>query len=268
MLLLLLQLVVGLPCAFAPPRFNAESFADHSQLNSTDDHQHAHNGTDGLQHLLNKTESLHHHNESLVLHHNETERTHPQNGTESPVRQRGNGTDANPGHRQPEISSVRRHLADDDGDDDNEDDEVPETVHINKELFERKHMERSVRPHKNASAPILAATRNRTRGRPERPHARMADRTDGRDAAQQADCLQRAACVYGAARRRDELHAGNTAVNSKESLDEVGRFLVEYADKAVEAHGQQAKDALFTGYHSGKLEICQRMYLCDTEFTF
>ena len=101
MLLLLLQLVVGLPCAFAPPRFNAESFADHSHLNSTDDHQHAHNGTDGLQHLLNNTESLHHHNESLVLHHNETERTHPQNGTESPVRQRGNGTDANPGHRQP-----------------------------------------------------------------------------------------------------------------------------------------------------------------------
>ena len=114
-----------------------------------------------------------------------------------------------------EISSVRRHLAEYDGDDDNEDDEVPEMVHINKELFERKHMERAVRPHKNASAPILAAIRNRTRGRPERPHARMADRTDGRDAARQADCLQRAACVYGAARRRDELHAGNTAVNSK-----------------------------------------------------
>ena len=58
----------------------------------------------------------------------------------------------------------------------------------------------------------------------------------------------------------------------QESLDEVGRFLVEYADKAVEAHGQQAKDALFVS--SSKTTALEnpglwiRIHFCRSEACF
>ncbi len=153
----------------------------------------------------------------------------------------------------------------------------------NKKLFEQKHDRQRQAPPANAttSANVTSASAklasvkaaaNATSTRDNAGQKVLLKTGQAAQAAPADECLLKAACLYGVAhRRRDDGKKNEIRASEKECLDELASFLLErleYAGKTWPGQGQRTKDAVYTGYHSGKPEACKKMYECQTVFNF